>query len=70
MDNNWEIFRINSGGNNPVRLTFNPGADDWHPVAHPFEFKILFESGSTGSEDIYFMNFDGSNVRRISDYKI
>ncbi|MCL5771138.1 MAG: DUF5050 domain-containing protein [Actinobacteria bacterium] len=70
MDNNWELFKINTDGSNPVRLTFNPGADDWHPVAHPFEFKILFESGSIGSEDIYFMNFDGSNITEISDYAI
>jgi TolB protein len=70
MDNNWELFKINTDGSNPVRLTFNPGTDDWHPVAHPFEFKILFESGSIGSEDIYFMNFDGANITEISDYAI
>ena len=70
MENNWELFRINSDGTNPVRLTFNPGGDDWHPVAHPFDFKVLFESGSIGSEDIFFMDFDGSNKTRISDYGI
>jgi hypothetical protein len=70
MENNWELFRINSDGTNPVRLTFNPGGDDWHPVAHPFDFKILFESGSVGSEDIFFMDFDGANKTRISDYGI
>ena len=42
MENNWELFRINSDGTSPVRLTFNPGGDDWHPVAHPFDFKVLF----------------------------
>jgi len=70
IDNNWEIFRMDSDGSNPVRLTFNPGADDWHPFAHPFEFKIIFESGTIGSEDIYFMDFDGSNITKISDYPI
>jgi len=69
-ENNWELFRINSDGSNPVRLTFNPGGDDWHPVAHPFDFKVLFESGSVGSEDIFFMDFDGANKTRISDYGI
>ena len=70
IDNNWEIFRINSDGSNPARLTFNPGGDDWHPFAHPFEFKILFESGAVGSENIYFMDFDGSNITKISDYGV
>jgi TolB protein len=68
IENNWELFRINSDGSNPVRLTFNPGGDDWHPVAHPFDFKVLFESGSIGSEDIFFMNFDGSGKSRITDF--
>ena len=70
MENNWELFRINSDGTNPVRLTFNPGGDDWHPFAHPFDFKVLFESGSVGSEDIFFMDFEGANKTRISDYGI
>jgi len=70
IDNNWEIFRMNSDGSNSIRLTFNPTADDWHPVAHPFEFKILYESGAIGSEDIYFMNFDGTNITKVSDYPI
>jgi hypothetical protein len=70
MENNWELFRINSDGSSPVRLTFNPGGDDWHPVAHPFDFKVLFESGSVGSEDIFFMGFDGANNTRISDYGV
>ncbi|MCE5328893.1 DUF5050 domain-containing protein [bacterium] len=70
IDNNWEIFRINSDGSNPVRLTFNPAGDDWHPFAHPFEFKIIFESGAVGSENIYFMDFDGSNITMISDFGV
>ena len=70
MENNWELFRMNSDGSSPVRLTFNPGGDDWHPVAYPFDFKVLFESGSVGSEDIFFMDFDGSNKTKISDYGI
>ncbi|MHB1345984.1 MAG: TolB family protein [Candidatus Humimicrobiaceae bacterium] len=70
MENNWELFRINGDGSSPVRLTFNPGGDDWHPVAHPFDFKVLFESGSVGSEDIFFMDFDGANKILISDYGI
>ncbi|MDD3520864.1 MAG: DUF5050 domain-containing protein [Actinomycetota bacterium] len=70
IDNNWEIFRMNSDGTNQTRLTFSPGIDDWHPFAHPFEFKIIYESGAIGNEDIYFMDYNGSNIKRISDFQI
>jgi len=70
IENNWEIYRMNSDGTNQVRLTFSPGIDDWHPFAHPFEFKIIYESGAIGTEDIYYMDYDGSNIRKISDLQI
>ncbi|HHT78459.1 MAG TPA: DUF5050 domain-containing protein [Actinobacteria bacterium] len=70
IDNNWELFRMNSDGTNQIRLTFSPGIDDWHPFAHPFEFKIIYESGSIGNEDIYFMNYNGSDISRVSDFQI
>ena len=44
--------------------------DSWHPFAHPFEFKIIYESGSIGNEDIYFMNYNGSDISRVSDFQI
>ena len=70
IENNWELFRMNADGTNQTRLTFSPGIDDWHPFAHPFEFKIIFESGAVGNEDIYFMDYNGSNIQRISDFQI
>ena len=68
IDNNWEIYRMNSDGTNPARLTFSPNTDDWHPFAHPLEFKIIYESGSIGSEDIFFMDYDGHNIKRVLDF--
>jgi len=70
IDNNWEIFRMNADGTNQVRLTFSPGIDDWHPFAHPFEFKIIYESGAIGNEDIYFMDYNGYGKKQISDFQI
>ena len=34
------------------------------PFAHPLEFKIIYESGSIGSEDIFFMDYDGHNIKK------
>jgi len=70
MENNWELFRINSDGSNRVRLTFNPSSEDWHPFAHTTDFKVLYESGSTGNEEIYYMNFDGGSKTILTDYAI
>jgi TolB protein len=66
QDGDWEIYRINSDGSNLKRLTFNPGIDDWHPVGHPFQYKIIYESGTKGNEDLYVMDYNGENPERIS----
>ncbi|MBC7334136.1 MAG: PD40 domain-containing protein [Actinobacteria bacterium] len=70
IDGSWEIFRINSDGSNMKQLTFNPNADDWHPCGHPYEYKIIYESGTPGNEDLYIMDHDGKNIKRISDEKM
>jgi Tol biopolymer transport system component len=65
IDGDWEIFRINTDGSGQKRLTHNSGGHDWHPSAHPFDSKVIFESGMPGHDDIYIMNSDGSAVSRI-----
>lgn len=67
LEGDWEIFRINSDGSNRKRLTFNANSYDWHPSAHPFLYKVIFESGVTGYEDIYIMDHDGKNIEKISE---
>ena len=66
IDENWEIFVMDSDGKNLKRLTNNPGVDDWHPCAHPFEYKVIYETGRTDSEEIWEIGIDGNNARRIS----
>lgn len=68
IEGNWELYRINSDGSNMKRLTFNPGADDWHPCGHPYEYKVIYESGTPGHEDIYIMDYNGENIKKISDF--
>jgi len=65
IDGDWELYRINSDGTGQKRLTHNSGGHDWHPNGHPFDTKIIFESGMPGHDDIYIMNHDGSKVSRI-----
>ena len=70
IDGDWELYRVNSDGSSMKRLTFNPGADDWHPRGHPFEYKVLYESGTVGHEDIYIMDYNGENIKKISDFNL
>ncbi len=69
-DGDWEIYRINSDGSNRKRLTFNSSSYDWHPSAHPFLYKVIFESGVAGYEDIFIMDHDGKNIEKISESNI
>lgn len=66
QDGDWEIYRINSDGSSMKRLTFNPSAYDWHPYSHPFQYKVIYESGTVGNEDSYLMDYDGKNIERVS----
>lgn len=66
VDENWEIFVMDSDGKNLKRLTNNPGIEDWHPCAHPFEYKVVYESGSVDSEETWEVDINGKDVRRIS----
>jgi len=70
IDGDWELYRINSDGSSIKRLTFNPKADDWHPRGHPFDYKVLYESGTVGHEDIYIMDYNGENIKKISDFNL
>jgi Tol biopolymer transport system component len=66
IDENWEMFVMDSNGKNLKRLTNNPGIEDWHPCAHPFEYKVIYESGRVDSEEIWEIDINGKNARRIS----
>jgi Tol biopolymer transport system component len=66
MDENWEIFVMDSDGKNLKRLTNNPGIEDWHPCAHPFEYKVVYEAGRAENEEIWEVDINGKNIIRIS----
>lgn len=49
------------------RPTFTERGDSWHPAAHPFKEEVVFESGPIGDEELYTMDFEGKNLKRIAD---
>lgn len=64
LDGQTEIYRAYPNGK-PVRLTFNP-ALEVSPSWSPNGWEIAFTSDRTGSPQVYVMDKDGANLRRIT----
>ncbi len=60
-----EIFVMAAVGTGEGPITSSPGADR-HPRWSPDGSMILFRSDRAGAPDLYVMDIDGSNVRRIT----
>ena len=70
-DGNYEVYMMNPDGSEQVNLTQHPRADlgaVWSPTGD----QILFVSDRQGTRmrDLYLMDPDGSNVRRVFKRKI
>ena len=63
---NWEIFRIGADGSSPIALTTDPAVDQYASWSPDGKF-IAFWSQRDGSSNIYIMNSNGSNQRKVSD---
>lgn len=64
-DRNYEVYVMNVDGSHQVNLTRNP-ADDFQAIWSPTGEQILFVSDrNDGIYDLYLMNPDGSNIRRV-----
>lgn len=64
-DGNAEIYVIDVGSQNQMRLT-NNSAHDFHPTWSPDGTKIAFTSERDSNREIYVMNADGTNQTRLS----
>ncbi|HEX3724027.1 MAG TPA: protein kinase [Nitrolancea sp.] len=64
-DGNWEIYVMDTDGQNISRLTENPAQDGW-PWWTADGKHILFTSDRDGTWQIYIMNPDGSNVQELT----
>jgi Tol biopolymer transport system component len=58
--NNWEIFRMDLDGSDPINISKSPGKDE-DPTWSPDGRRIAFVSDRDGNSEIYVMNADGSN---------
>lgn len=77
-DNDSEIYVMNADGSDQQRLTHQPGVDG-HPHWSPDGRRIIFNSaratpdlkakGSPLLIEVYTMNADGSDVKKITNFK-
>ncbi len=65
-DGGWEIFSTKSGGKNRMNLTRNDKQNDWSPAWSPNGKQIAYCSGMDDRYEIFVMNADGSNPRRLT----
>jgi Tol biopolymer transport system component len=66
LDDNIEIFVMDTNGGNAHQLTTDP-AYDFSPAWSPDGKQIAFVSTRDGNREIYIINIDGSNERRLTD---
>ena len=65
VNGNTDLYSVPATGGQSTRLTDTPGIDVGGSYS-PDGSRIVFESDRSGSQQIYVMNADGSNQRRIS----
>ncbi len=65
-DGNWEIYAIDRGGSNLIRLTAHP-ADDTNPAWSPDGSRVAFESTREGYTDIYVMPVAAGRAVNVSN---
>jgi Tol biopolymer transport system component len=63
-DGNWEVWAMKADGSNQLQLTHTSGGISNEPVAwSPDGTQVVF---NRNYEDVYVMDADGSNVRRLT----
>ena len=66
-EGNWDIYLIDTNGQNPRRLTVDPG-DDHYPVWSPEGSEIAFSSDRSGKSQIYVMDMiRDKKIRQLTD---
>ena len=67
LDDNSEVYIMDSDGLNIVRLTHSEGFDE-NPIWSPDGESILFATNRDGNHEIYMMDVNGENQRNISNH--
>ena len=60
------IYVMDADGGNEQRIATHPFSEDWEPAWSPDGKRIAFGSWREGNTDIYVMNADGENPRRLT----
>ncbi|WP_165395218.1 PD40 domain-containing protein [Flagellimonas allohymeniacidonis] len=63
-DGNWDIYMMNSQGENVKRLTYNE-SEDRRPSWHPNGEKVLFESNRNGSNELFTLNLRSGKEKKL-----
>jgi len=67
---NWELYRMNADGSEPVNLTNTPDQHEMYPHASPDGTKISFvideEIGRSMLRNVYYMNIDGTQRVKVA----
>lgn len=67
VDEDVDIWKVRPDGTGAVNLTPDSDANDAFPAWSPDCGTIAFRSGRDGDKEIYLMDADGSDVRRLTD---
>jgi Tol biopolymer transport system component len=62
-----DIWKFRPDGSEAVNLTGGSAGNNGFPYFSPDGEQIVFRSGRDGNHEIYLMNSDGTNVRRLTD---
>jgi Tol biopolymer transport system component len=64
-----DIWKFRPDGSQAQNLTAGKAANNGFPYFSPDAKRIVFRSGRDGNHEIYLMNADGSNPRRLTNSK-
>jgi Tol biopolymer transport system component len=62
-----DIWKFRADGSDATNLTAGSNSNNGFPYFSPDGRQIVFRSGRDGNHEIYLMNSDGANVRRLTD---
>jgi tricorn protease-like protein len=62
-----DIWKFHPDGSEAMNLTVGSGANNGFPYFSPDGKQIVFRSGRDGNHEIYLMNADGTNVKRLTN---
>lgn len=70
IDDNNDIYIINSDGSEPEQLLMFHSAEDVDPSWSPGGDKIAFISDRTNRDEVYLMDSDGANVTQMTELNV